>query len=142
MDQRQSAEADRAVGIPYSKAISIHNNFTMKRSKMQPFLQPKSQKYRAHFWRICTKRHAPSRQREGAWRFLHFDFTLLVTVQPMFKFGFVGEYAGGTSCKKFPQTPSRTFKKYSQKILPNISFFKFFEVQKLFFKKVSGGVQG
>jgi len=60
----------------------------------------------------------------------------------MFKFGFVGEYAGGTSCKKFPQTPSRTFKKYSQKILPNISFFKFFEVQKLFFKKVSGGVQG
>jgi hypothetical protein len=29
------------------------------------------------------------------------------------KLGFIGgEYDGGTSCKKFPRTPSRTFKKY------------------------------
>jgi len=44
--------------------------------------------------------------------------------------------------KEVPPHPLKNLQKIFSKDIAKYIFFKFFEVQKLFFKKVSGGVQG
>jgi hypothetical protein len=63
----------------------------------------------------------------------------------MVKLGFIGERGerpGELLARSSPEPPQETSKNILVKTIVKYIFFKFFEVQKLFYKKVSGGVQG